>query len=449
MIVLAVDVGGLLLRRRAMVNGSDAAALAAAKSCALTTDTQIPEFQADLFAADNVVGLTSGQGGIDPARTVNCDTLSQGHVTVEYTTPQNLVWAGVLGFGPTSNVTTDATAEWGPTAAGNPGPIVLNIGDFQGACRIPTQDATGGPLDIGDTCYFWYDNDRFDGSNFGFMNLDQWDVAATDGCSNAGTSDRTTWIQTGWDGGDQLQLNYPTGPTYVCTDSGISSANWQTLEAEEGETKVFPINDWDGSISGWPELYGGSGQIDKYQIVGFAALQIDQVLTVAEATGPSGSCSGAFDAPTDPNNDGDIVPGQSFSLDSFGAAKSCFAGAPDSIVNVLVKGSHPSVSFTACTGPGVPSPCDYYYDPATRLVTWYGPPTAQAGPLENRDDLQISFDWSNEGVCGPVPGNSSARCLVVSWHGDTLTGTNPCPSCVDFGTRAIKLCDLTIAGSCS
>ena len=158
MIVLAVDVGGLLLRRRAMVNGSDAGALAAAKSCALVTDTEIPEFQADLFAGDNVVGLTSGQGGIDPGRTVNCDTDINGHVTVEYTTPQDLWFAGVLGFGPTSNVTTDATAVWGPTGGDNPLPIVLDVGTFQGGCDIPNADQNGDPLDIGDTCYFWYDN---------------------------------------------------------------------------------------------------------------------------------------------------------------------------------------------------------------------------------------------------------------------------------------------------
>ncbi len=445
MIVLAVDVGGLLLRRRAMVNGSDAGALAAAKSCALVTDTDIPEFQADLFAGDNVVGLTAGQGGIDSGRTVNCDTDSQGHVTVEYTTPQDLWFAGVLGFGPTSNVTTDATAEWGPTSGDNPLPIVLNVGTFQGACRIPTQDATGGPLDIGDTCYFWYDNDRFNGSNFGFMNLNQWDVAAGDNCSNAGSSDRTTWIQGGWNG-DDLTFNFPSGPTYVCTDSGISSSNWMTLEGEVGEIKTFPINDWDGSISGWPELYAGSGQIDKYQIVGFAALQIEQVLTVAQAGGTSGSCNNDFD-PFDP--DGDIVTGQSFSVESFGTFNGCFAAVPDNIVNVVVDGSHPSVNFTACTSPGLPSSCDYYYDPVSRFITWYGPSTATSGGQEGRDDLDVSFDWSNDGICGVAPGNASARCMVISWQGDTLTGTHPCPLCPDFGTRAIKLCDLTISGSCT
>ena len=52
--VLTVDVGQLLFKRRAMVNASDAAALAAAQSCAGVDDSDSPEAMADLFAVDNV-----------------------------------------------------------------------------------------------------------------------------------------------------------------------------------------------------------------------------------------------------------------------------------------------------------------------------------------------------------------------------------------------------------
>ena len=51
MLVLTIDVGGLLLKRRAMVNASDAAALAAAQSCADTGDSFTPESRADIYAA--------------------------------------------------------------------------------------------------------------------------------------------------------------------------------------------------------------------------------------------------------------------------------------------------------------------------------------------------------------------------------------------------------------
>ena len=60
MLVLVVDVGGLLYRRREMVTGSDAAALAAAKTCAVpaVTDPTDPEAQANTAAIEQRDGLT-------------------------------------------------------------------------------------------------------------------------------------------------------------------------------------------------------------------------------------------------------------------------------------------------------------------------------------------------------------------------------------------------------
>jgi len=66
MLTLTVDVGGLLYKRRELVNGADAAALAAAQSCAgIGADAfSTPEDAADHYAMANVNGLTSWQGGI-------------------------------------------------------------------------------------------------------------------------------------------------------------------------------------------------------------------------------------------------------------------------------------------------------------------------------------------------------------------------------------------------
>src|SRR5437870_109141 len=59
MMVLVVDVGGLLWKRRELVNGSDAAALSAASTCALplSVDPKSAEEAADPLAAQNVTGL--------------------------------------------------------------------------------------------------------------------------------------------------------------------------------------------------------------------------------------------------------------------------------------------------------------------------------------------------------------------------------------------------------
>src|SRR3954470_2764520 len=58
MLVLVVDVGGLLWNRRAMVNASDAAALAAAKSCVLPTGTGVGT---DIYPA----GITGAEQAAD------------------------------------------------------------------------------------------------------------------------------------------------------------------------------------------------------------------------------------------------------------------------------------------------------------------------------------------------------------------------------------------------
>jgi Flp pilus assembly protein TadG len=149
MLVLTIDVGGLLLKRRAMVNASDAAALAAAQSCADTGDSFTPESRADIYAAANVDGLLAENGGI--TEVVGCDT-GRGHVTVEYSHPQNLFFAGIFGFGDHGTVTTAATAAWGPAAGGYALPIVLDSGYLQGVCKVPDG------IEIGDTCAFWYNN---------------------------------------------------------------------------------------------------------------------------------------------------------------------------------------------------------------------------------------------------------------------------------------------------
>ena len=47
-----------------MVNGADAAALAAAKSCASIEDTFTPESRADIYAAANVSDLVAENGGV-------------------------------------------------------------------------------------------------------------------------------------------------------------------------------------------------------------------------------------------------------------------------------------------------------------------------------------------------------------------------------------------------
>ena len=290
-IVLTVDVGQLLFKRRAMVNASDAAALSAAQSCAGLADSDSPEAMADAFAVDNVSVVNSGAANIIDS--VGCDGPPFGHVTVQYEMQQGLFFAGVLGFDGPAAVRTKATAGWGPAGGANPLPIVVYTGNDQGSCDIEEDTPPG----VG--CYLWFDNDLFNGSSFGFLNLctdtdpctQGWDVDAGDNCPNVGASLRSDWINGNWTGGPNV-VNYPA-PTYVCRVSGLTSSNWSSLEQRIGDDLIFPVNDCTTQVdrNGNTVTCFPSQPPDKYNIIGFIVLRLDEVLdSKPEWEGNSGTC---------------------------------------------------------------------------------------------------------------------------------------------------------------
>jgi hypothetical protein len=286
MVVLTVDVGAIAGKRREMVTAADAAALAAAQSCALDDGVAEAEAEAGKLATYNVPDAEL----VDIAFDGGC-VRGSGSVTVEYLGTQGLFFAPVLGLDESTDVHAVATAEWAGVGRVRPLPVVLDLGEGLGACDIPN-------IPDGTQCAFWFNNNEFGGALFGLMNLAQWDVPARAGCSSAGAAERSRWID----------LDYPTFrdlrwplPTYVCADSGLTS-NWRhDLGAEAGQIHPFPINDPDGR-------YGaGHGQVDsrgrpclgatgcvphKYDIVGFARMRVDLVLAGNDprAVGPTGYC---------------------------------------------------------------------------------------------------------------------------------------------------------------
>ena len=229
MIVLVVDVGGLLLNRRAMVNASDAAALSAAKSCILppSMDPQTPEQAADALAADNS-GAADVSNPSNILQSSGCDTADTGYVTVQYGASQQLFFAGLFGQGQ-GHVTTQATAIWGPAGSVNPMPIVIYEDSFQN-CEF---DA----IDPNKTCYVWEDNNNVNNSqsSFGLLDLRTdkpsqygWNSDPGVTCSDPGGA-IDQWITNYPDPsiGD-LPLNYPN-PTYVCRASGNRQSTWDDL----------------------------------------------------------------------------------------------------------------------------------------------------------------------------------------------------------------------------
>jgi Flp pilus assembly protein TadG len=417
LMVLTVDVGQLLFKRRAMVNASDAAALAAAQTCAGVTDPAVPSVVANTYAQYNVSAAT---GGI--TELVGCRGPAFGHVSVQYGVNQSLFFAGVLGFSGPAQVQTQATAGWGPAREGNPLPIVVYTGQGQGNCDINEDTLTPGT-----DCYLWYDNDRFNQSAFGYLNLctaddncsQGWDVAGDAGCPNVGASLRREWITGDWEGAGN-RINWPAA-TYVCRVSGLSSSDWSELRNRIGDDLMFPVNDCDTQVDSNGVALGCSTTTapDKYNIVGFIILHLNAVLDSAAQWGgtPFTHCS---------RNNVDVRPGQVIPLSSIPSGGCPNGSTPSGVQNLTVGGQPPGGNYT--------------YDDATKSVTWTGP----AG----RQDFE--FDWWVDGECGIPPGNSSAVCIKVTTVRVQFKGHNTCnesEDCPDFGVRAVKLCDLAI-GSC-
>jgi hypothetical protein len=424
-IVLTVDVGQLLYKRRAMVNSSDAAALSAAQTCAGLTDSDSPEAMADAFAVQNVSTVNSGAANIIDI--VGCDGPPFGHVTVQYEMQQGLFFAGVLGFDGPAAVRTQATAGWGPAGAANPLPIVVYTGQEQGNCDI--QEGTP----AGMSCYMWYDNDLFNNSAFGFLNLctatdpcqQGWDVEQTDNCPSVGASQRDDWINGNWNGGP----NEVTPPfVYVCRVDGIAQSNWQALEGREmpgghipGEEDsadlIFPVNDCtqqvlsDGTI-------GCSATLapEKYAIIGFIVLHLEDVLDSAAEWG------GVAQTHCQRNNL-NVVPGGVYPLSTFPGGQCPNGSTPSGVLNFEVQGQASSPNWV--------------YDATNKELEWTGP----AGRVD------VEFDWWLDGECGQPPGNSSAVCIKVTTVEVRFGGNTVCETCPDFGLRAVTLCDLPI-GSC-
>jgi hypothetical protein len=395
MLVLVVDVGGLLTLRRKMVTAADSAALAAAQSCAADQPEEASD-QADLLATSNQPEAT--RLGFD---TTGCGTASSGSAFVEYSAPKKLAFAPILGYPDERPVPAEATAIWG-SAGGALGPVPVELSvDTDGDI-----DCAYAPLET--QCAYWHDNgarpEWDNSSHWGWLNLDRSDMGASDGCSNAGSSDRRDWIA----GTGESELTIEGEYTLVCADSGHSSSSWSELQAQVGTIRYFPVND--------PARMVTTNGREKYAIIGFIPLRIDAVLkgndpAAVGSTGTSGKCDGTAS----------FVAAPSFDIDSLGCSSDS-----SSIANLsLTKGKGKNkVVFTL----GV----DYTFDPNTHVIQWFGAP---------QTDVTVNFDWAaggSPGACGSRDSDPNGICLVLSWQGPRIGGSLP-GNGADFGLRAVRL----------
>ncbi len=414
MVVLVVDVGALLVSRRALVRGADAAALAAAQSCARVSGDA--EAQADRYASANanVLSNSGADGGIIAEQ--NCGD-GAGYVTVRYATEQPLFFAGLFGRN-SGDVAAEATAVFGGSRGGRPVPFVLVSGSFSSAnCEVP--EGPGQDIPVGQECAFWFDNGGggaagFGNGLFGSLNLNMWDVPLSQSCGSKDLPDNRVYAA---DGGypDDLFVNYPD-PTWVCSGDGLSSNIYDALAANVGEVITFPLTDDQVPTD------------EKFNVVGFASMTLLEVVRAKDgsAGGDTGTCTSTttFLGPNAPTVDLDTISGTD-----------CPGTEPDVLDGVEVRGCGGAGNALCALG------SDYDYDAATHEITWRSndPPT--------NNPPRISFSWETFGVCGaPAASNDSGYCVRAAW-GETTFGSGGVGG-KSPNLLGVQLCELDIAGSC-
>lgn len=397
MVVLVVDVGGMLTLRRRLVTAADSAALAAAQSCAKMDAVEAP-IKADELATSNVAEAV--QDSYEPG---SCGSNNSGEVSVKYHAIRNLTFAPVIGGPAERQIGAKASAIWGPAGGATPVPIEFSV--------TPVGELPCAHQEPGTECAYWHDNSNDfglnDSSSWGFMNLTAWGVDPDASCPNAGSNDRAEWIE----GSDRIQTKIESSPAYVCIDSGHSNSSWYAaLQRQVGKIKFFPVNDP-------AQMVRTSGK-EKYAIIGFTALRVDQVLKgndpeAVGTQGGSGRCSEKHS----------FLPNENFDLDLMG----CVTERPELITNLQLSGKSGRTTVTFQEG------IDYTFDQETHIVTWNAPATK---------DVTIAFDWAAAGTpgkCGVRKPDPNAVCLVVSWQGVQVGGSLPGAGNPDFGLRAVRL----------
>ncbi|MEX0983731.1 MAG: hypothetical protein WD096_01635, partial [Actinomycetota bacterium] len=448
----------------------EAGGVAGAKSCILPAadDPRSAEEAADEWVATNSSAVVVGPANITALSGCDSDQ-PNGYVSVRYSAPQDLFFAPVLGAPSSGQVTTEATAVWGPPSAANPLPLVIYQNAYH-SCRIDV-DELAGP-----ECYVWEDNNNTQGSQsgFGWLDLRTDDPTrygwGSDKGANCTGQNADQWVANYPDPnvGD-LPSNYPA-PTYVCRLTGEQSNAWSSMydliddddvidQDDDEDIIFFPINRCYGSPTGNET----DGQVDapnnnsapvacgniphQYDIVGFVAFKLKAIYTPNEAQPTVFTC-GPFARPF-PN-------ASPLSLDAAGVTEGCFASAPANIdaasvsLNRVGAGSggnaQPQRGPDGSTCSGLVN--DYCYDPATRQIIWnsFGP-IAETSPDRV---YNVEFKWSNTGPCGTPPaGNNSGHCMVVEFVRVRIGGSGPGEGNPDSNLRAYKLCEPTIASTCA
>jgi hypothetical protein len=275
MAALVIDDGWLFISRRRIVQAADAAALAAALSCANKEGVTTASSQALTYGTGNDpdAAMVGGYPQYDP----NCDA-EGGTVTVRLTAEKEQFFAPALGRSETGTVAFTATASWGAigSGVGNVVPFMVNNDHLTNTCGIP--DAAPGTV-----CYFYMNNNQVGDSNWAPLNMITdpshpswgWDVPPTRSCNvdfvDSANEPLKTWIREGvsWN----VWVNFPD-PTYVCRIPGQRHDLWPIILERMGEELLFPVNNPAGQLDQLGNPAPPPNHPFKYDIQGFTILKV-------------------------------------------------------------------------------------------------------------------------------------------------------------------------------
>jgi Flp pilus assembly protein TadG len=242
MLVLTFDLGRGVALKRNMVNGADAAALAAARECGLARGEAAARQEAtDLLADNNGSATVTGfQINPGPAQCAGVPSSSPDDptVTVTVTVPQDYFFAPIFGIN-NGTVVASATAEW-TLGVKNPVPLKLD--------QLKVEECNDGHQTgyTGTECYFAFEKSR-SASEWGWLDFPQgWPIKGQDtnpmDCTNqkGGSSDLKDYIDNmGLEGAASFgPVLWNPPPTYACAqgglngDSVIAVVNWLNKVAD-------------------------------------------------------------------------------------------------------------------------------------------------------------------------------------------------------------------------
>ena len=282
MLVLTVDIGRGVAFKRQVVNGTDAAALAAAQQCALGNGSVAAQNAANTVLAQNVQ-LPVTVTGIEMPECDSPEGTELKTVTVTTNADIEYFFAPIFGVAD-GDIATHAVAIWGVASSANPIPITVDMQQLNDCLIFP---GTPPEPDQELECKLEYPKDTLQEPRWGVLDFEHWGDPDAAPCSVSAAELKNMIDAGGYPEGAELQ---DPGPTMTCVDNGLSFSVWDSME---GHTLIFPVIDiqqstgtvkpGSGSVpcGGWeiPDLQaqGKDCQIDTVAVIAWIVLHVDNV----------------------------------------------------------------------------------------------------------------------------------------------------------------------------